>query len=115
MRHVGLGILLVIIAAGAAGAQGRGRTVIVPAPLVETAIARDNEGKSLVRVDGLPSGAVFAVDGSPVGQPGQVAGWVELAPGPHVIEIALSSGGTIRLTVVPAAESASGYQVVPRP
>jgi hypothetical protein len=68
-----------------------------------------------VRVDGLPAGALVAVDGRALGGPGGLAGgWIVLPPGPHFIDVTLPGGQAIRFTVVTPTES-SGYQVVPKP
>jgi hypothetical protein len=69
----------------------------------------------MVRVDGLPNGAMVVVDGRPLGGPAELGGgWIVLAPGPHFFEVALPGGNAIRFTVVTPVES-SGYQVVPKP
>jgi hypothetical protein len=94
-----------------------GRVVAVPvappAPTIPSMAA--GEG-GMLRVDGLPAGAVLAIDGRVVGHVDPGAGaWVALPPGPHVVDVALPGGaGAIRFTVVTPAES-DGYRVVPRP
>lgn len=108
-----------------ADAQGvyvphQGRVVAVPVVPGVAAVATPGLTLSpgdggLLRIDGLPAGAMLAVDGRPLGGGTDVGGaWIELAPGPHVIDVSLPGGGALRLTVVTPAER-SGYQVVPKP
>lgn len=69
----------------------------------------------LVRVDGLPPGAMLSIDGRPVGGTLEISGgWLALPPGPHLLDVTLAGGSAIRFTVVTPVES-SGYQVVPKP
>lgn len=69
----------------------------------------------MVRVDGLPNGAMVVVDGRALGGPAELGGgWIVLAPGPHFFDVALPGGNAIRFTVVTPVET-SGYQVVPKP
>jgi len=68
----------------------------------------------LVRIDGLPAGAVLSVDGHVLGGAEVGGGWIALPPGPHFLNVALPGGAAIRFTVVTPVES-SGYQVVPKP
>ena len=121
-----LGLALVVVVLGLSGAvadaqtvftrQG-GRVIAVPLadlPTTPTSTPVLAEGGT-VRVDGLPTGAVVAVDGRALGGPGGLAGgWIVLPPGPHFIDATLPGGQAIRFTVVTPTES-SGYQVVPKP
>ena len=121
-----LGLALVVLVLGLSGAvadaqtvftrQG-GRVIAVPLadlPTTPTSTPVLAEGGT-VRVDGLPAGAVVAVDGRALGGPGGLAGgWIVLPPGPHFIDVTLPGGQAIRFTVVTPTES-SGYQVVPKP
>ena len=124
MRTALVGLILVTALTGAvAHAQTvyvplRGRVIAVPvAPdMAEppTVATTPSEG-GMVRIDGLPTGAVLAVDGRALGAATEVSGgWISLAPGPHFIDVALPGGTSLRLTVVTPVES-SGYQVVPKP
>ena len=120
------GLALVVLVLGLSGAvadaqtvftrQG-GRVIAVPLadlPTTPTSMPVLAEGGT-VRVDGLPAGAVVAVDGRALGGPGGLAGgWIVLPPGPHFIDVTLPGGQAIRFTVVTPTES-SGYQVVPKP
>ena len=99
-----------VIAVPLAGAMA-GTPATPPAPLPVSAMSPPAEG-GLVRIDGLPQGAVLAVDGHVLGD--ARGGWIVLPPGPHFLDVALPGGGAIRVTVVTPVESA-GYQVVPKP
>lgn len=96
-----------------------GRVIAVPAPVVPappppvSAMAPPADG-GVVRIDGLPAGAVLAVNGRALGGAEVSGGWIVLPPGPHSIDVALPGGGAVRFTVVTPVES-SGYQVVPKP
>lgn len=95
-----------------------GRVIAIPfvagVPAAPMSSPSPAEG-GLVRVDGLPAGAMLAVDGRALGGAAEVSGgWIALPPGPHFIDVALPGGAAIRLTVVTPVES-SGYQVVPKP
>jgi hypothetical protein len=94
-----------------------GRVVAVPvAPAAPTIPSMATGEGGMLRVDGLPAGAVLAIDGRVLGPVDPGAGaWVALPPGPHFVDVALPGGaGAIRFTVVTPAES-EGYRVVPRP
>jgi hypothetical protein len=118
-----LGVLLAVgVPSGLADAQPtiyvpHGRAIVaLPAPggLPNLDALSSAEGV-LVRIDGLPSGAVLAVDGGALGGAKDVVGrWIALPAGPHLLDVALPGGGAIRITVVTPAAS-SGYEVVPRP
>ena len=95
-----------------------GRTVAVPVvpavPALPHGAVSPGEG-GLMRVDGLPAGAMLAIDGEPFGGGAAVGGaWITLPPGSHFIDVALPGGGSIRLTVVTPVDK-SGYHVVPKP
>jgi len=94
------------------GVPGAPDAPSAPAPVSAMPLPADG---GLVRIDGLPKGAVLAVDGTPLGGAEVGGAWIALPPGPHFIDVALpGGGGAIRLTVVTPVES-SGYQVVPKP
>jgi hypothetical protein len=91
-----------------------GRLVAVPLTADVPPAPTPSDG-GLVRIDGLPTGAMIAVDGRALGGAAEVSGgWIQLSPGPHFIDVALPGGSALRLTVVTPGES-SGYQVVPKP
>lgn len=113
----GLPISLADVEAQTVYVKQGGRVIAVPvapvAPPVNVTAAPGEGG--LVRVDGLPAGAMLAVDGRAFGAAELSGGWIVLPPGPHFIEVALPGGtGAIRFTVVTPTES-DGYQVVPKP
>jgi hypothetical protein len=98
--------------------QHGGRVLAVPLAGVGeppvSAMTPPSDG-GLVRVDGLPAGAMVTVDGRALGGAVELSGgWIVLSPGPHAIDVTLPGGAALRLTVVTPVES-SGYQVVPRP
>jgi hypothetical protein len=95
-----------------------GRVLAVPlagvAPPPVSAMMPPSDG-GLVRIDGLPAGAMVAVDGRALGGAAELSGgFIVLPPGLHAIDVTLPGGGALRFTVVTPVES-SGYQVVPRP
>jgi hypothetical protein len=113
----GLPICLAEVEAQTIYVPHRGSVVAVPLPPGAPGAAPLAAGDGgVLRVDGLPAGAVLAIDGRPMGtMDPHAAAWITLPPGPHFIEVALPGGaGTIRMTVVTPAES-DGYRVVPRP
>lgn len=123
MRRFLLGVLLAVcVGSGVAEAQPtiyvpHGRAIVaLPAPDdPPTTDAQSLSEGGLVRIDGLPPGAVLAVDGSALGGAKDVVGrWIELPAGPHMLEVALPGSGAIRVMVV-TPDARSGYQVVPKP
>jgi len=126
MMRLGLALVVLVLSLSGAMAEAQtvftrqgGRVIAVPLADLPTTPASSStpvlaEGGSL-RVDGLPAGALVAVDGRALGGPGGLAGgWIVLPPGPHFIDVTLPGGQAIRFTVVTPTES-SGYQVVPKP
>ena len=124
MMRLGLALIVLVLGLSCAVAEAQtvftrhgGRLIEVPLadlPAMPTSAPVLAEGGT-VRVDGLPAGAVIAVDGRALGGSADLAGgWILLAPGPHFIDVMLPSGQAIRFTVVTPVES-SGYQVVPKP
>jgi hypothetical protein len=112
-----LGVSAAVADAQTVFAPHGGRVIAVPLAGIPAAMASapvPAEG-GMVRVDGLPAGAMVAVDGRALGGAAELGGgWIVLAPGPHFIDVALPGGQAIRFTVVTPVES-SGYQVVPKP
>ena len=121
-----LALVAVVVSLSVVGAEAqaiyvpRGGTVIevplgsLPGMTTATELPVPAEG-GMIRVDGLPAGAMVAVDGRALGGPADLGGgWIVLAPGPHFFDVSLPGGKAIRFTVVTPVES-SGYQVVPRP
>ncbi len=118
-----LGVLLAVgVPSGVADAQPTiyvphgGAIVALPAPSGSPIMdAPSSTEGGLARIDGLPSGAVLAMDGGVLGSAKDVVGrWIALPTGPHLLDVALPGGGTIRITVVTPVAS-GGYQVVPKP
>jgi hypothetical protein len=126
MRRSVLGLLGVVAGLGLGLAEAGAQTIYVPhggrvvavpvAPAAPLSVPIAPGEGGLLRVDGLPAGAVLAIDGRVVGAADPGAGaWVALSPGPHFVDVALPGGaGAIRFTVVTPAES-DGYRVVPKP
>lgn len=120
-------LALVAVLIGLMGVHAEAQSVYVPrggkvveVPLgalpvtATTQLPTPAEG-GMVRVDGLPNGAMVVVDGRALGGPAELGGgWIVLAPGPHFFDVALPGGSAIRFTVVTPVET-SGYQVVPKP